>query len=87
MAAEIRDETSTPEIARLLEANLLDDLRRANLQGVNSNLQLTVREKQDALAGGLVGDTAYGWLHIKVLWIRKGVQRARPWRRTDTTGH
>jgi GNAT superfamily N-acetyltransferase len=57
--------------ARLREHNLLhaeDDEQRP--------LAVFVRDADDAIAGGLLGGTYWGWLYIDALWIREDARHA-----------
>lgn len=56
---------------RLREYNLLyaeDDGHRP--------LAVFLRDEDGAIAGGLVGGTYWGWLHIEALWIREDARGA-----------
>lgn len=35
-------------------------------------LQVTLRTNDGALVGGLVGNTVWGWLDVKLLWVAEG---------------
>ncbi len=37
-------------------------------------LVIVLRDEQGKLAGGLLGDTAWRWLHIGTLWIREDLR-------------
>lgn len=58
------------ELAVQLESRLLDTLRSALPQAVNSQLVLAARNREQHLLGGLVGSTSYGWLHVHILWVQ-----------------
>jgi GNAT superfamily N-acetyltransferase len=38
-------------------------------------LVLFLRDSTDGLVGGLLGETYWGWLHVRVLWLEEGVRR------------
>lgn len=38
-------------------------------------LTLTARDEAGEIAGGLVGDTYWDWLHIDILWVREDARR------------
>ena len=52
-----------------LEAALLEDLRAESNQGVNSLINLAVRNGRAALIAGLAATTSYGWLRVNMLWV------------------
>lgn len=57
-----------------IEAELLDALAEANPQAVNADLVLRAAEAGGDLAGGVTGATSYGWLLVKMLWVRKDLR-------------
>ena len=38
-------------------------------------LNLTLRDAEGALAGGLLGGTLWGWLHVNILWLADAARR------------
>jgi Acetyltransferases len=40
-------------------------------------LQVFLRDSEGSLLGGLLGETYWGWLHIRVLWIDEAVRGQR----------
>jgi GNAT superfamily N-acetyltransferase len=63
-------------LAGAIEANLLADLRSTQPQGLNARFSLVARDGTGALAAGLVAATAYGWLHVEILWVAAAHRRA-----------
>lgn len=59
-----------------VENALLETLRNELPQSTNSSFVLTLKDDADAIVGGLSASTSYGWLLIKVLWV-KDVYRGR----------
>ena len=37
-------------------------------------LCLFIRDEQNNLVGGLLGETAWGWLHVSILWLSEGLR-------------
>lgn len=72
---EIRDETALEGIAAKIEQNLLASLQDGQAQALNSNVTLTMRDKDGHLIAGLVGSTSYGWLLIKIIWVHDNHRR------------
>lgn len=52
-----------------LETALLEDLRATSAQGVNSRIDLAVRDEGGALLAGLAATTSYGWLRVNMIWV------------------
>jgi len=52
-----------------LETALLEDLRATSAQGVNSRIDLVVRDEGGALLAGLAATTSYGWLRVNMIWV------------------
>lgn len=63
------------EVARLVDIELLDSLRKDLPQAQNTSFVLAARNNQDSLLGGLTASTSYGWLLIKTLWVDGTYQR------------
>lgn len=59
--------------------NLWNELTTYNTQHSESDnhqrLAIFLRNEQGNLVGGLLGDTAWGWLYISALWISEGLRR------------
>ena len=55
---------------------MLESLRAAAPQSVNSRVQLAVRGDEGALLAGLEGSTSYGWLKVELLWVTPGLRRS-----------
>jgi GNAT superfamily N-acetyltransferase len=54
-------------------------LRNYNLQHAPAtgyqSLTLVLRDPDQAVVGGLLGETYWGWLHIDILWLDERVRR------------
>ena len=54
-------------------------LRSFNNQFINDDgfqpLNLFIRREDGSIAGGLLGDVYWGWLHINILWVDEGLRR------------
>jgi GNAT superfamily N-acetyltransferase len=37
-------------------------------------LCLFIRDAQNNIIGGLLGETAWGWLHVSILWLSEGLR-------------
>jgi predicted N-acetyltransferase YhbS len=57
-------------VAATLEVHLLADLRQDQPQATNTAFVLAAHLNGE-LVGGLTASSAYGWLLIKVLWVRQ----------------
>jgi GNAT superfamily N-acetyltransferase len=55
-----------------LEAELLATLRADLAQAENRRVALAATLPDGRVAGGLAASTAYGWLHVEILWISPG---------------
>lgn len=62
-------EDSTDAIGEI-ERALTESLQSALPQAKNSSLVLTARDPEDRLVGGLTAVTSYGWMLIKMLWVK-----------------
>ena len=56
-----------------LERGLIEHAREAGI-GPPGKRPLTValRDDRGTLIGGLIGETSWGWLFVKLLWVAKG---------------
>ena len=72
----IEDASGDPRFSEALEGSLLDSLKAAAPQGVNSRVQLAVRGDDGVLLAGLEGATSYGWLKVELLWVTPGMRRS-----------
>ncbi len=56
-----------------------EGLREYNSAYVSDNRHRTLvvflRDEHNAIVGGLLGDTFWGWLHISIFWIRADWRR------------
>jgi GNAT superfamily N-acetyltransferase len=60
-----------PALVDEIERELLAAIRATQPQAANSSFSLSVRDTNGALVGGLAASTAYGWLLVKLLWVRE----------------
>lgn len=67
---EIVEEKGSDETFAFLENALLQSLRMENEQAVNQQLVLTVRDETGEILSGLAGTLSYGWLLIKIIWVK-----------------
>ena len=72
--------TIEQEPAESVRTAVLDRLRAFNRQHAEPPdfrpLTLSARDDDDLLIGGLVGETAWRWLHVDLLWVTEA-QRGR----------
>lgn len=59
------------QLAGQLEAALLSSLRQSLPQAENAAFILSANDDSGALEGGLTASASYGWLLIKLLWVRE----------------
>ena len=74
--ARIENASGDPRFPDVLERALLDSLKAAAPQSVNSHVQLAVRGDDGTLLAGLEGATSYGWLKVELLWATPGLRRS-----------
>jgi GNAT superfamily N-acetyltransferase len=54
-----------------IEVELLRSLAQTNAQTANTQIVLTAEDPAGGgMAGGVVASTSYGWLLVKILWVR-----------------
>ena len=75
-AFSVSEEPPTSTVADSLESALLKTLRAGLPQAANEGFVLAARSADGVLIGGLVGNTSYGWLLIKILWVERACRRA-----------
>lgn len=63
-----------PELAELIEGNLLKSLAELNQQSENSSIVISANCDSSGLIGGVTGSTSYGWLLVKTLWVSSEVR-------------
>jgi hypothetical protein len=56
-------------IADELEQKLVEVLRQNTPPSDARPLTLLARDARQAMIGGLIGSTSYGWLLVKMLWV------------------
>lgn len=71
--------TSEPEAPEADTTFIRQGLRSFNNQFINDDgfqpLNLFLRREDGSIAGGLLGDVYWGWLHINILWVDAGLRR------------
>ena len=65
---ELGDERS----AEQLEVELLLSLGRDLEQSINTGFTLSATNSEGEVVGGVVANTSYSWLLVKILWVEKG---------------
>jgi GNAT superfamily N-acetyltransferase len=63
-----------PEEARAIDAGLKQFNDQFCEDDNHQELAVVLRDEQGQLAGGLLGDTFWRWLHVNTLWIRADVR-------------
>jgi GNAT superfamily N-acetyltransferase len=64
-----------PEEARAIDAGLKQFNDQFSEDDNHQQLAVVLRDERGELAGGLLGDTGWRWLHVNTLWIRQDVRR------------
>jgi len=68
------EETSEPEDVRAIEAGLEAYNRLYAPPDNYRPLTITLRTADGTLVGGLLGETYWGWLHVRILWLDENVR-------------
>ncbi len=69
MKVSIEDEAS-PAAALAVEQGLIAHATAKGIEPRNHrSLAIVLRDDAGAVAGGLLGATVWGWLHVKELWV------------------
>jgi GNAT superfamily N-acetyltransferase len=63
-----------PEDARLIEQGLLNYNRQFVEVDGYQRLAIILRDENQTLFGGLLGDLYWNWLHISILWLDESVR-------------
>jgi len=70
--------TNEPEASEADTTYVRQGLRSFNNQFINDDgfqpLNLFLRREDESIAGGLLGDVYWGWLHINILWVDEGLR-------------
>ena len=59
---------------------VIDGLNEYNSAYTNTDyaeLRIFLRDADGRIAGGLIGDSSWGWLHVRVLWLEEEARRQR----------
>jgi len=65
-----------PETSAWINQRLHEYNRQQSEDDHHQLLAVFVRDETGALAGGLLGGTYWGWLHIDILWVREDSRRS-----------
>ncbi len=66
--------TNDPEVVRQIEQGLLASLSSINRQAANHRRTFCLRDQEEHPIGGVTSATAYGWLHIEILWVAENAR-------------
>jgi len=69
----IEDNASPEDVRRLWDALVEYNFSQTGLEG--RLISVFLRNEQREIIGGTHGWTAYGWLHIRALWLREDQRR------------
>lgn len=71
--------TNEPDAPESDAAFVRQGLRHFNNQFIKDDgfqpLNLFLRREDGSIAGGLLGDVYWGWLHINILWVDESLRR------------
>jgi GNAT superfamily N-acetyltransferase len=70
----IEDEPSVDEV-RAIRNGLVSYNRAQTHDPSYETLALVLRDARDAVAGGLLAEIYWGWLHVEVLWVDMPLRR------------
>ena len=69
------EETPDPGEARFVFERLLEFNRsRTGASDGHRQLAILLRDEGNAIVGGLLGDTFWGWLYVQILWIDESLR-------------
>jgi GNAT superfamily N-acetyltransferase len=69
------EETPDPGDARFVFERLLEFNRsRTGAGDGHRQLAIFLRNESNAIVGGLLGDTFWGWLYVQILWIDESLR-------------
>lgn len=66
---KVADPSRQHSIIEKIERGLLTALAHANRQATNTDIVFWIEGDDGEPIGGLIASTAYGWLHVELLWI------------------
>lgn len=69
------EEKSSPEDMQAIAEGLYLFNRQHTPEDNYHPLRLFLRDSDQKLVGGLLGETYWGWLHVSVLWLQEDVRR------------
>ena len=69
----IEDHASLEDVQAVEDG--LDDYNRAFIRSDYQELRIIVRGESGYVAGGLLGDRDWGWLHIRIFWLEAAARR------------
>ncbi len=71
---QIESNPDPADVQRLWES--LNGYNREHAEDENHiRLAIFLRDEQGKLVGGLLGDTAWGWLYTSALWLSEGLRK------------
>jgi GNAT superfamily N-acetyltransferase len=70
---QLEDEPAPEDFQFVFDA--LTEYNRAYAPDIDyRRLCLFIRDEQNNIIGGLLGETAWGWLHVSILWLSEGLR-------------
>jgi GNAT superfamily N-acetyltransferase len=69
------DENASPEDVKAVWDGLAEYNRTYNGRGEYTQLRIFLRDGDGRLAGGLLGECFWGWLHIDIFWLEEAARR------------
>jgi GNAT superfamily N-acetyltransferase len=68
------EETPDPGDARYVSTRLTEYNRQYAEPDNYRKLAIFIRDGDNAIVGGLLGETYWGWLHVSILWIDESLR-------------
>jgi GNAT superfamily N-acetyltransferase len=68
------EENASPEDVKAV-IDGLNDYNSAYVQNDNRDLKIFLRNGDGRVAGGLLGNTVFGWLHVSMFWLEDEARR------------
>lgn len=69
------DEEAAGSVIQDIERRLLSSLASINTQSTNTSILFEANDDLGERVGGIAGSTSYGWLLVKLLWVRDDQRR------------
>jgi GNAT superfamily N-acetyltransferase len=70
------EENASPEDVKAV-IDGLNDYNSAYTNTDYKELRIFLRDPAGRVAGGLIGDSSWGWLHVRVFWLEEDARRNR----------